>query len=132
MFLKTKIICTTNTPLPPPSCSYDQDLEIKTSPSFHFIGLSVKVFSIIKFYSVPAGRRVRGDSPEKEVSTRCCEPSHAITATLSRRPVPFLPSPQTLPRAARQRDGTATAARSAALSIYRTFLSFHGFFSPSL
>lgn len=39
---------------------------------FPFISLSVMVFSTIKFYGVPAGHRVHGDSPEKEVSTRCC------------------------------------------------------------
>lgn len=47
------------------------------------------VFSTIKFYGVPAGQRVCRDSLEKEVSTRCCEPSHAITTTLSWLSVPF-------------------------------------------
>lgn len=58
---------------------------------FSFISLSVRVFSTIKFYGVPAGNHVHRDSLEKEVSTRCCEPSHAITTILSWLSVPFLP-----------------------------------------
>lgn len=65
------------------------------------------VFSTIKFYGVPAGRRVRGDSPGKEVSTRCCEASHAITTTLSWLSVPFYLG-CTLPQHAKQ-DGTVRA-----------------------
>lgn len=70
-------------------CCYNQNLKIKTSPIFPFISLSVVVFSTIKFYGMPAGHHVHRDSPEKEVSTRCCEPSHAITTILSWLSVPF-------------------------------------------
>lgn len=70
-------------------CSHNQNLKIKTSPIFPFISLSVVVFSTIKFYGVPAGHSVHRDSPEKEVSTRCCEPSHAITSALSWLSVPL-------------------------------------------
>lgn len=86
------------------------------------------VFSTIKLYDVPAGHQVHRDPLEKEVSTRCCKPSHAITTTLSWLSVPFYLT-NTLPHYSRQEDGTTTAACSAALSIYCIFQSLHGFFS---
>lgn len=87
------------------------------------------VFSTIKFYGVPAGHRVRRDSPEKEVSTRCCELSHAITTTLSWLSVPFYLA-YTLPQPTKQQDGTTRAACSAALSTYSIFHSLHELFPP--
>lgn len=110
-------------------CCCNHNLKIKTSPIFHFISLSVMVFSTIKFYGVPAGHRVRRDSPEKEVSTRCCELSHAITTTLSWLSVPFYLA-YTFPQPTKQQDGTTRAACSAALSTYSIFHSLHELFPP--
>lgn len=63
------------------------------------------------------------DSPEKEVSTRCCETSHAITTTLSWLSVLFYLA-YTLPQPTKQRDGTTRAACAVALSSNRIFLFF--------
>lgn len=98
----------------------------KKIPFFLYNSLSVMVFSTIKLYDVPAGHQVHRDSLEKEVSTRCCKPSHAITTTLSWLSVPFYLA-NSLPHYSGQEDGTTTAACSAALSIYCVFQSLHGF-----
>lgn len=87
------------------------------------------VFSTIKFYGVPAGHHVRRDSPDKEVSTRCCEPSHAITTTVSWLSVLFYFA-CILPQHTKQQDGTTRAACSAALSTSLLFHILHVSFPP--
>lgn len=110
-------------------CCCNHNLKIKTSPIFHFISHSVMVFSTIKFYGVPAGHHVRRDSPDKEVSTRCCEPSHAITTTVSWLSVLFYFA-CILPQHTKQQDGTTRAASSAALSTSGLFHILHVWFPP--
>ena len=85
------------------------------------------VFSTIKFYGVPAGHRVHRDSPEKEVSTRCCEPSHAITTTLSWLSVPFYLT-YTLPPTCRT---TGWHHNSCICPFTAYFIVFVAFFSPT-